>query len=863
MLNFKFKLVVIIFSIFWLSNQECFCNQSGEIADTLTGNETLLASEAAEDEQQIEMTTERNISRNYHVGISLASWRWNEIGVYYTVSLFIIITGLSKVAFHHAEWLSSRVPESCLLISVGFVVGSIIFTLVQARDAVGVLPSFTPRLFFLVLLPPVILESAYSLYNATFFDNLPTILLFAVVGTIFNTFSIGFLLNVLHNNSWMGDWYSGNTPGEEVVFSDITLSELLIFSALISAVDPVAVLAIFQEVGVNKDLYFLIFGESLLNDAITVVLYHTMVAMASKPTIDSMDYTMAVLSFFTVNLGGMTVGVFFGLFTAVITKTTSEVRVVEPLAVLGMAYLSYLTAELFHFSGIISIIFCGLLQAHYSFKNISSKSYVTVKYFTKMVSATSEAVIFLFLGTVLFSYKHDLASGFIYWSILLCLICRFIGVFVLTAISNMFRMKRIQLQEQFIMAYGGLRGAVGFSLVIMLNDEETKARSVYVTTTLAVILFTVFIQGATIKPLVKVLNIEISKARHKTLIGEINNQVASHLMAGIEEIIGFKGNYYFKRKFLDIDEKYLHKIFLRDKSENRIRHVFEKTSLNHHYAHLYGPITLVEDNKIQILHDNPIPKDTRLSYIPFVADESSHSKRARNAQSELFSGVELRKKDPSEVKPGLLMKAFQSSPFQKYFQRYNPNLIEDDKQELYEQLALRHKRAKRITIAAYNPYQDSGKSDLQPILSDNSDESVASIRRNVRPGKNHPSSLEYYSLPQHTYEEAIGFENIIKRAERRRTIGHTGVYTADMGTVKRMTDSNSGMEMTPKNELPGHSFENERPQSTESKAGFSSANMNAPPPLSESSNERDMILQEKLLLLDSDKTDDSEDESPV
>ena len=64
----------------------------------------------------------------------------------------------------------------------------------------------------------------------------------------------------------------------------------------------------------------------------------------------------------------------------------------------GMAYLSYTFAEVFHFSGIVSIIGCGLVQAHYAFKNISKKSYTTVKYFTKTISSTSDCIIFLFLG---------------------------------------------------------------------------------------------------------------------------------------------------------------------------------------------------------------------------------------------------------------------------------------------------------------------------------------------------------------------------------------------------------------------------------------------------------------------------------
>ncbi|KAF4527107.1 hypothetical protein B566_EDAN013741, partial [Ephemera danica] len=321
----------------------------------------------------------------------------------------------------------------------------------------------------------VILESAYSLYDRAFADNLYTILLYAVVGTLFNTFAIGALLLLVAQLGIMGSM-SSYTALESGGYS-LTLLDALVFSSLISAVDPVAVLAIFQEVGVNKDLYFLVFGESLLNDAVTVVLYTTMVTFTAMPVIHGEQYALAVLAFFTVSFGGLAVGVVFGLLTALITKTTEDCRVVEPLAILGVAYLSYLSAELFHFSGIISIIGCGLVQAHYALKNISHKSYTTVKYFTKMLSD-----------------EHVWHTGFVLWTLVLCLICRFTGVFLLTAFNNVFSVRQIELQEQFIMAYGGLRGAVGFSLVQMLDAGLVPPRQMFVTTTLVVILFTVFLQ---------------------------------------------------------------------------------------------------------------------------------------------------------------------------------------------------------------------------------------------------------------------------------------------------------------------------------------------------------------------------------
>ncbi|KAH6932438.1 hypothetical protein HPB50_005911 [Hyalomma asiaticum] len=414
-------------------------------------------------------------------------------------------------------------------------------------------PNFSPDLFFLFLLPPIILESAYSLHDSAFFSNIGTILLFAVLGTIINAFTIGPSLYFLNNIGAIG-------------LPDLNLLECLVFSSLISAVDPVAVLAIFQEVGVNKVLYFLVFGESLLNDAVTVVLYNMMVGFFGSD-ITAREIGVGFAAFLSVSLGASAIGCIMGMITAVATKYTHDVRVVEPLAVLGIAYLSYLTAELVHFSGIISIICCGLVQVQYAMGNISRKSYTTVKYFTKMLSAVSDTVIFIFLGIVLVNKRHVWNTGFVVWSAALCLVYRFLTVFGLTYIVNMVgRVKKINLEEQFIMAYGGLRGAVAFSLVIMLSACKFHNYEMFVTTTLVIVLFTVFIQ------------------------------LVDNIMLGIEEITGHRGGNYWKQVMEQIDEKYLKPLLQHKSAQDSLTRVYTKVVLADHYAHLYGPAAALEEN---------------------------------------------------------------------------------------------------------------------------------------------------------------------------------------------------------------------------------------------------------------------------
>lgn len=134
------------------------------------------------------------------------------------------------------------------------------------------------------------------------------------------------------------------------------LLHILLFAALISAVDPVAVLAVFEEIHVNEILYILVFGESLLNDAVTVVLYH-MFETYNKMGPQNIIYTDVLSgfgSFFVIAIGGTVIGVIWGFATGFITRFTHQVRVIEPIFIFVMAYLAYLNAEIFHMSGILA-----------------------------------------------------------------------------------------------------------------------------------------------------------------------------------------------------------------------------------------------------------------------------------------------------------------------------------------------------------------------------------------------------------------------------------------------------------------------------------------------------------------------------
>uniref|UniRef100_A0AAQ4PYR1 Sodium/hydrogen exchanger n=1 Tax=Gasterosteus aculeatus aculeatus TaxID=481459 RepID=A0AAQ4PYR1_GASAC len=456
----------------------------------------------------------------------------------FEIALWILLALLMKLGFHIIPRVSNVVPESCLLIGVGLLVGGIIRAI---REEAPVLDT---KLFFLYLLPPIILDAGYFLPIRAFTENMGTILVFAVVGTLWNAFFIGGMIY-------------GVCQIEGAQLASVDLLSCMLFGTIVSAVDPVAVLAVFEEIHINELLYILVFGESLLNDAVTVVLYHLFEEFCHAGTVTVVDILLGVVCFFVVSLGGILVGAIYGLLGAFTSRFTSHTRVIEPLFVFLYSYMAYLSAEVFHLSGIMSLIACGVIMRPYVEANVSHKSYTTIKYFMKMWSSVSETLIFIFLGVSTVAGPHAWNWTFVVFTVVLCLVSRVLGVIGLTFIINKFRIVKLTKKDQFIMAYGGLRGAIAFSLGFLLTENETK--SMFLTAIITVIFFTVFVQGMTIRPLVELLAVKRKKEGKESINEEIHTQFLDHLLTGIEDVCGHYGHHHWKDKLNRFNKTYVKK----------------------------------------------------------------------------------------------------------------------------------------------------------------------------------------------------------------------------------------------------------------------------------------------------------------
>ena len=163
------------------------------------------------------------------------------------------------------------------------------------------------------------------------------------MNTLFNTILIGVTLYAFN--------YTGLYAG-----TNFELLHCFVFAALISAVDPVAVIATFVEIGVNDMLYIIVFGESLLNDGVAVVLYRIFATFSEQGSenVEVVDGFLGIASFFVVALGGTLIGIIFGFVGSFTTRFTEHIRILEPMIVIAYSYLAYLTADMCSTSGILS-----------------------------------------------------------------------------------------------------------------------------------------------------------------------------------------------------------------------------------------------------------------------------------------------------------------------------------------------------------------------------------------------------------------------------------------------------------------------------------------------------------------------------
>uniref|UniRef100_A0A8C7DLY2 Solute carrier family 9 member A6a n=1 Tax=Oncorhynchus kisutch TaxID=8019 RepID=A0A8C7DLY2_ONCKI len=281
---------------------------------------------------------------------------------------------------------------------------------------------------------------------------------------------------------------------------DFFFTDCLLFGAIVSATDPVTVLAIFNELQVDVDLYALLFGESVLNDAVAVVLSSSIVSYQPEGDNSHTFEVMAMLKSFGMFLGvfsgSFALGVATGVMTALISFFTKlrDFQLLETALFFLMSWSTFLMAEACGFTGVVAVLFCGITQAHYTFNNLSPESQDRTKQLFELLNFLAENFIFSYMGLALFTFQnHIFNPTFIVGAFLAVFLGRAANIYPLSFLLNLGRRNKISSNFQHMMMFAGLRGAMTFALSI--RDTATYARQMMFTTTLLIVFFTVWVCG--------------------------------------------------------------------------------------------------------------------------------------------------------------------------------------------------------------------------------------------------------------------------------------------------------------------------------------------------------------------------------
>ena len=360
--------------------------------------------------------------------------------------------------------------------------------------------SFNPEIFFYVLLPPIIFFEGYRLKRRYFFRNLGAICTYAFFGTTISCVLVG------------GICYAFNRlTGVTETFD---FPECLLFGAMISATDPVTVLAIFHDLHVDVDLFALVFGESVLNDAVAIVLYRAIETyLAYNPSevrkFNLYSFFTALGEFASIFAGSLFIGLSMACLNALLTKLTKigMFPILETALFLLMSYSTFLVAEVASWSGIVAVLFCGIAQKHYTYKNLSPESAIRTTQVFELLNFLAENFIFSYIGLSLFLFNyHQWNWGFIGVAFLATQIGRFANIYPLSVLLNCGRTRKIPCSHQTMMTFAGLRGAIAFSLAI--RNTISVPRQMMLTATLMIVIFSVIFIGGTTMPFTRCIGIE-------------------------------------------------------------------------------------------------------------------------------------------------------------------------------------------------------------------------------------------------------------------------------------------------------------------------------------------------------------------
>lgn len=435
--------------------------------------------------------------------------------------------GISSLGLFLAKRLD--IPHTVLLVLIGIGLGFLAMT-----------PNFsffsefklTPELLFYLLLPTLIFESAYHMNIRKLVTDSGAVLALAIGSFLISTFLIAGILHFLFF----------------LIGINAPFIITLLFGALISATDPVAVLALFKEYGVPKRLSLIFEGESLFNDATAVAFFLIILEAISYGGISIVTSLSGFITFLSMLFLGVLFGLLVGGIFAYLVGAVRESEVASITLTIVLAHITFIMAEVIsntelfglfslHISPIISTTIASLVMGNYARAKMNPDAEAFVSTLWEQFAFMANSLIFILIGVLM--VETPIFEPIIFISIIIAIITvaisRALSIYPVISLYNLFQKqdRQIPLSWQHLLAWGSLRGALAVTMVFLIPDSLTvpgwnldiSPKEFLLSITIGCIAATLFIKATTIRHLVRRFKLD-----SLTAIEEIEYQEAQALI---------------------------------------------------------------------------------------------------------------------------------------------------------------------------------------------------------------------------------------------------------------------------------------------------------------------------------------------
>ena len=382
---------------------------------------------------------------------------------HHTMLLVLGVTGLLALAVLVVPLAARlKIPFTVMLAAVGVLIG-LGSELILLAPGLGFLHEFiqalnsleiTSEAVFFVFLPALVFESALAIDVRRLFDDISPILMLAIVGLLISTAVIGFTMNYI---------------------TGVPFLVCLLLGAIVSATDPVAVVAIFKDLGAPQRLAILVEGESLFNDATAIVVFTIISAMLlgqSDPTLLS-----GIGSFVKVFFGGIVIGYLTARLICFVLAHIGDSNLPKITLTISLAYLSFIIAEhSLHVSGVMAVVTAALVLGSRGRSVITQSAWHGLEEVWEQIGFVANSVIFILVGLKVPSIMASMDSQQFVWLGVLLLAgftARFAIIFGLVpAMSKLGWSAQVSTGYRAVMFWGGLRGAVSLALALAVIEND-------------------------------------------------------------------------------------------------------------------------------------------------------------------------------------------------------------------------------------------------------------------------------------------------------------------------------------------------------------------------------------------------------